>query len=241
VAIGQMASGIAHEIGTPLASLSSLVQYIARKVNEPEQLGQLDLMKKQIDRISLILRRMLSLARPATSEYKWVDINSIIDSTLALVRFDKRAKSVEFENVVNTDLPMVWINPLNYEQVMLNIVINALDAMCARDGDDVKRLRVTRSFVDEMIVVRVSDTGVGMEQAVCRRAFESFFTTKELGKGTGLGLYISYNLISEVDGTIELESEPGVGTTAIISVPMRAKKDLISDGGVAGDVAVEES
>lgn len=236
VAVGQMASGIAHEIGNPLASLSSLVQYIARKVEDTVQLGQLDLMKNQIDRISLILRRMLSLARPATSEYKWVDVNSIIDGTLALVRFDKRATGVDFENICNTELPMVWINPLHYEQVMLNIVINALDAMVAVGDDGDKRLKVTRSFVDDMIEVRVSDTGIGMEQEVCQRAFESFFTTKEIGKGTGLGLYISYNLISEVDGTIELESEPGNGTTVIIQVPVRAKKVLISDLGDADNI-----
>ncbi|MBW8036182.1 MAG: hypothetical protein FVQ79_11265 [Planctomycetes bacterium] len=237
VAIGQMATGIAHEIGNPLASLSSIVQYIARKIKVPAQPEQLDLMQEQIERISLILRRMLSLSRPATSEYKWVDVNTIIESTLALVRFDKRATSVEFDNVVNFDLPMVWLNPLHYEQVMLNIIINALDAMVAKEADSYKQLKVTRSFVDDMIEVRISDTGIGMEQEVCRRAFESFFTTKEIGKGTGLGLYISYNLIAEVDGLIELESEPGKGTTVIIRVPVRPKKDLISDTGAVEDAA----
>jgi signal transduction histidine kinase len=237
VAIGQMATGIAHEIGNPLASLSSIVQYIARKIKVPAQLEQLDLMQKQIERISLILRRMLSLSRPATSEYKWVDVNSLIENTLALVRFDKRATSVEIDNVVNSELPMVWLNPLHYEQVMLNIVINALDAMAAKETDSLKQLKVTRSFVDDMIEVRISDTGIGMDQGICQRAFESFFTTKEIGKGTGLGLYISYNLIAEVDGTIELESEPGKGTTVIIKVPVRPKKDLISDAGAVEDAA----
>ncbi|MCF7955795.1 MAG: hypothetical protein K9M75_08345 [Phycisphaerae bacterium] len=231
VAIGQMATGIAHEIGNPLASLSSIIQYLARKIKAPEQSSQLDLMGKQIERISLILRRMQNLSRPATSEYKWVDVNSIIDSTLALVRFDKRATSVKFDNVVNSELPMVWLNPLNYEQVMLNIVINALDAMAAKDDDSDKILRVTRSFVDDMIEVRVSDTGIGMEQEICKRAFESFFTTKEIGKGTGLGLYISYNLMAEVNGTIKLESELGKGTTVVIRVPAKPQKNMLADTG----------
>lgn len=229
VAIGQMATGIAHEIGNPLASLSSIVQYIARSAKESAQTEQLDLMKHQIERISKIIRRMLSLSRPATSEYKWVDVNSVIDSTLALVKFDKRAKFVEFVNEPNSQLPMVWLNPLHYEQVLLNIVINALDAMAAKNDDRSSRLQITRRFVDDTVEVRVIDTGIGMEQDVCRKAFESFFTTKELGKGTGLGLYISYNLITEVDGTIELDSEPGKGTTVIIRVPVRPKKDLIGD------------
>jgi signal transduction histidine kinase len=81
-----------------------------------------------------------------------------------------------------------------------------------------------------MIEIRISDTGVGMSQEVCRRAFESFFTTKEIGKGTGLGLFISYNLVTELDGTITMESESGVGTTVIIRIPRRPKKHLIGGG-----------
>jgi signal transduction histidine kinase len=86
---------------------------------------------------------------------------------------------------------------------------------------------MTRELKDGMIEIRTSDTGVGMSPEVCRRAFESFFTTKEIGKGTGLGLFISYNLVTEVDGTIALESEPGKGTTVIIRIPPRPKKDLM--------------
>jgi signal transduction histidine kinase len=229
VAIGQMATGIAHEIGNPLASLSSIVQYITRKIKVSEQSEQLELMQKQIERISVILRKMLSLSRPATSEYKWVDINTLIESTLSLVRFDKRATAVQFDDVVNTELPMVWLNPLHFEQVLLNIVINALDAMAAKSDQGRNKLKITREFINDMVEVRLSDTGVGMKQDVCRRAFESFFTTKEIGKGTGLGLFISYNIITEVDGSIELESELGKGTTVIIRVPVRPKRNLISD------------
>ncbi len=86
-----------------------------------------------------------------------------------------------------------------------------------------------------MIETRISDTGIGMSPEVCRRAFESFFTTKEIGKGTGLGLFISYNLITEIDGTIELQSQPGKGTTVLIRIPIRPKTDLIGgDGGGKG-------
>jgi len=79
-----------------------------------------------------------------------------------------------------------------------------------------------------MVEIRVADTGIGMSPDVCRRAFESFFTTKEISKGTGLGLFVSYNLVAELDGTIELESEPGRGTTVIVRIPVRPKKHLIS-------------
>ncbi|MHC4906934.1 MAG: histidine kinase dimerization/phospho-acceptor domain-containing protein [Planctomycetota bacterium] len=128
VAIGQMATGIAHEIGNPLASLSSVIQYLQRKAVDSEQNEMLRTMKQQIERISIILKRMLSLSRPATSEYRWADVNTLIENTVSLVQFDRRAKSVEIKNEVNNDLPMVWLNPLHFEQVLLNIFLNGLDA-----------------------------------------------------------------------------------------------------------------
>jgi signal transduction histidine kinase len=227
VAIGQMATGIAHEIGNPLASLSSVAQYLQRKADDPDQIEMLKTMSQQIERISMILKRMLSLSRPATSEYRWADVNTLIENTVSLVQFDRRAKSVEIKNEVNHDLPMVWLNPLHFEQVLLNIFLNGLDAMAAQK-DQSHQLEITRNHEDRFIVIRVRDDGIGMEPEICRRAFESFFTTKELGKGTGLGLFISYNLVSELDGTIELDSEPGKGTTVTIKIPIRPKNDLIS-------------
>lgn len=231
VAIGQMATGIAHEIGNPLASISSVAQYLGRKLSTHEQKEHLLVIQYHINRISNILRRMLSLSRPATSEYKWTDINSLIDNTLSLINFDKRAQSVAIQNIDNPDLPNVWLNPQQFEQVFLNIFINALDAMNAKQGEREHVLKITREFKDDMIEIRVDDTGIGMEPEVCKHAFESFFTTKEIGKGTGLGLFISYNLVSEVDGTIELESKPGKGTTVIIRLPLRPRKNLISGNG----------
>lgn len=230
VAIGQMASGIAHEIGNPLASLSSVVQYLQRKITSEDQIEQLKLISTQVHRISMILKKMLSLSRPATSEYKWAEVNSIIENTISLVKFDKRARIVKINSVQNPQLPMVWLNPLHMEQVLLNIILNALDAMSARDTDQQHSLTITREFKDEMIEIQIADTGIGMGPDVCKRAFESFFTTKEIGKGTGLGLYISYNLITEIDGTISLDSEPNKGTTVTIRLPIKPKNHLIGSG-----------
>jgi signal transduction histidine kinase len=227
VAIGQMASGIAHEIGNPLASLSSVAQYLSRKLRTHEEKENLLVIQYQVNRISNILKRMLSLSRPATGDYKWTDINQLVDNTLSLVGFDRRAKSINIKNITSPDLPMVWLNPQHFEQVLLNIFLNALDAMNAKGGEQEHVLLITRGLKDGMIEVRVRDTGIGMSPEVCKRAFESFFTTKEIGKGTGLGLFISYNLIAEIDGTIEMNSEPGKGTTVIVRIPIRPKKQLI--------------
>jgi len=219
--------------------LSSVIQYLQRKAVDSEQNEMLTTMKQQIERISIILKRMLSLSRPATSEYRWADVNTLIENTVSLVQFDRRAKSVEIKNEVNNDLPMVWLNPLHFEQVLLNIFLNGLDAMAAQE-DQSHQLQITRNLEDRFIVICVHDDGIGMEPEICRRAFESFFTTKELGKGTGLGLFISYNLVSELDGSIELDSEPGKGTTVTIKIPVRPKNDLIS-GDPIGEELTQES
>ncbi|MHC4423477.1 MAG: two-component system sensor histidine kinase NtrB, partial [Planctomycetota bacterium] len=223
----------AHEIGNPLASLSSVAQYLGRKLKTHEEKEHILVIEYHVDRISNILRRMLSLARPTREEYKWTDINELIDNTLSLVNFDKRARSITIKNMSNPDLSTVWLNPQHFEQVLLNILINALDAMNAKQGEQEHVLEITREFKSGMIEIRISDTGVGMSPEVCRRAFESFFTTKEIGRGTGLGLFISYNLVAEIDGTIVMESEPDKGTTVIIRVPRRPKKHLI--GGDEGE------
>ncbi len=230
VAVGQMAAGIAHEIGNPLASLSSVVQYLCRKLSTHEEKEQLLLIEYQVDRISGILKNMLSLSRPAAGEYKWTDINELIDNTLSLVKFDKRMQTITINNDVVSDLPTVWLNPQLFEQVLLNIFINAMDAMEARQGQREHILDITRESNDSIVEIRISDTGIGMSSQVAKRAFESFFTTKEIGKGTGLGLFISSNLVSEINGTIKLESEPDKGTTVIIRIPVRPQKNLITTG-----------
>jgi len=227
VAIGQMATGIAHEIGNPLASISSVAQYLVRRLTNQEQKEQFLVIQYHVSRISNILRRMLSLSRPATGEYKWTDINSLIENTISLINFDKRASSVTIDNNAAIDLPRLWLNPQHFEQVFLNIFINALDAMNAKPYDEKHLLSITRALKDDVIEIRISDTGIGMSPEDCKRAFDSFFTTKEIGKGTGLGLFISRNLVREVDGTVELESEQGKGTTVIIRIPLRSRKELI--------------
>ena len=227
VAIGQMAAGIAHEIGNPLASLSSVAQYLCRKLTVQEQKEHLLVIQYHVSRISNILKRMLSLSRPAASEYRWTDINELIDNTLSLINFDKRARAIVIKSMANPDLPALWLNPQHFEQVFLNIFINALDAMDAKQSEQEHVLEITTELKDGMVEIRTSDTGIGMSPEVCRRAFESFFTTKEVGKGTGLGLFISYNLVTEAEGTIVLESEPGKGTTVIIRIPPRTERDFM--------------
>ena len=229
VAIGQMAAGIAHEIGNPLASLSSVVQYLTRKTPSEEAKGQLSVMLKHINRISDILKRMLTFSRPSSSEYRWSDIDELIENTLTLIQYDKRMRTVTVNNVRNNQLPTVWLNPHSLEQILLNVIINALDAMTAKPDDAEKILEITRACEQDTVKIQIRDTGIGMSPDVAERAFESFFTTKEIGKGTGLGLFITQNLVTELDGSIRLESEPDKGTSVIIWLPTRPKADMFAD------------
>lgn len=228
VAIGQMASGIAHEIGNPLNSLSSAVQYLGRKFTNSKSKEQFGIIDKQVRRISDILKHMLGLVRPASNEYTWLDVNKVIDDTLALVRYDKRARAVDINSIPDNNLPTIWLKRQNLEQVLLNVFLNALDAMTSRTDEQRHILRVTREIEDGMIEIRVTDSGGGMSDEVCRRAFEPFFTTKESSRGTGLGLYISRNLIEEIGGTIVLENNADHGATVIIRLPVSPAKELVA-------------
>jgi signal transduction histidine kinase len=231
VAIGQMAAGIAHEIGNPLASLSSVVQYLARTPRPDEEKHQLSVVLGHVNRISEILKRMLTFARPATSEYRWSDIDALIENTLLLIKYDKRMQSVVIKNVREGELPTLWMNPQSFEQILLNVFINALDAMSARQDTQDHVLEIVRSCENETVRIRIRDTGIGMSQEVADRAFDSFFTTKDIGKGTGLGLFITRNLITELDGSIRLESELGRGTSVIIQLPVRPRAALLVGRG----------
>ena len=237
VAIGQMASGIAHEIGNPLNSLSSVVQYLGRKITNPEVKEQFGIIDNQVRRISDILMHLLGLARPAGNECTWLDVNKIIDDTLSLVRYDKRARLVRIESISENDLPTVWLKRQNLEQVLLNVFLNALDAMASRTDKKERILRVTREIEDGMIEIQVIDNGIGMNEQIRQRSFEPFFSTKETGRGTGLGLYISRILVEEISGTIVLKDNMNNGTTVIIRLPVSHARELVATQSKSVEIA----
>lgn len=237
VAIGQMASGVAHEIGNPLNSLSSVVQYLGRKLTAPEVKEQFKVIDQQINRISVILKRLLGLARPAEREYTWLDIDATIEDTLALIKYDERAREVEIRSVANDNLPTVWQKRHNLEQVFLNVFLNSLDAMRTEAPAGGHCLSVTRSLVNGMIRISIVDTGSGVDDEVLKQVFKPFFSTKEMGKGTGLGLYISRNLIEEIGGTMEMKANSGPGVTVNVNIPMGRAAEV---GGIGGGAVSEE-
>ncbi len=212
--LGQLAAGVAHEIGNPLTSISSIVQILARKLKDENTLKYLSNIKENIDRISKIVRQLVDFARTPNYETEPVQLNSVIEKALEIVKYDKRVKKVEFKTKLSSALPLIKIVPDQIIQVFVNILINALDAM---DGKGT--ITVTSSYNGNFIFVEISDTGCGISEEILPQIFDPFFTTKEVGKGTGLGLSVSYGIVSKFGGDIEVSSKLNEGSTFKIKLP----------------------
>jgi signal transduction histidine kinase len=213
-ALGVLSAGVAHEIGNPLAAISAVTEMLHRLDTDPEHRRHLDLILTHISRISSILRRLGELARTPPDQQQAVDVNEILDTTLALVRFDPRAKTVAVECDLAPALPRVLGTGPRLLEVFLNICLNALDAM--PEGG---RLQVRSRSVPGAVAIEFADTGTGMSEEVRLRIFETFFTTKPVGAGTGLGLAVSHRVIEDHGGAIAVESTPGHGTVFTVRLP----------------------
>ncbi len=215
VAVGQMASGIAHEIGNPLSSISSVVQMLQRRKSRQPSAEQLDLIQAHIRRISGTVRQLGSLARPTPEHWEQTSIAGIIDDAVRLVAFDRRANGVKIEVTIAKRIPKTFAIRGRLHQVLINLLLNALDAM--PNGGT---LRVSAEQAGSIIRINVRDTGVGIPEDAGRRIFEPFFTTKGPGEGTGLGLSVSYTIVREHGGRIDFVSTAPEGTTFTVELPV---------------------
>ncbi|UCG32013.1 MAG: hypothetical protein JSU68_10150 [Phycisphaerales bacterium] len=216
VAIGQIAAGIAHEVGNPLSSISSIVQMLKRKGSNGPMREQLNLIETHIQRISGTVRQLVHLARPRPARWERLDVGKTLEEAIDLISFDRRAKNVDIDVQLPKSLPPTYGLHSELQQVFINLALNALDAM--PEGG---KLAVRAKRREANILVSFRDTGCGISEEVGRRMFEPFFTTKEPGQGTGLGLAVSYGIIQKHGGTIDYNSAPEAGTTFTIRLPVR--------------------
>lgn len=235
IAMGQMAAGVAHEVANPLASMDGLLQLLERRPEKvtTENIGRL---REQIARITGIVRQLTDFSHPGGD---WVvgNLNDIITKALNVLQFDRRLKRVKLEKDLDGSIPPMRLQPAALEQVVINMTINAADAM---DGVEAPVLKVRTVRVGEEAVLTISDNGLGMPKEVQDHIFEPFFTTKPVGKGTGLGLSISYSLIRKHAGRIEVKSVLQQGTTFEIHLPLGVagagvssqEKEGVGSGGV---------
>jgi signal transduction histidine kinase len=216
--IGQLAAGIAHEIGNPLTAISSVVQLMQRKSDDEFINEQLAQVKENIDRITKIVRELVDFSRPPGYEKMIIQITDVIKTALGIVKYDKRVKKVEFKTSFDPDLPLVNIVSDQLLQVFVNILFNALDAT---GGNGI--ISVTTSHNDDYAMIEIRDDGHGMDEDTIEKIFDPFFTTKEVGRGTGLGLSVSYGIIKKFRGDISVKSKPDKGSSFVVKIPLNEK------------------
>ncbi|MDE3059003.1 MAG: PAS domain S-box protein [Bacteroidota bacterium] len=224
---GTLAAGIAHEVGNPLTSISSLVQVIQRTTKDKFAQDKLELVKNQVNRIAKIIRELVDFSRPSAYEIKHADANAILRDALNIVQYGKKVHDITFATHFDDDLPLAYVVPDQLVQVYLNILMNAVDACEGRAGT----ISVFSQARKNMIEVRITDTGKGIAEHNMDKIFDPFFTTKEVGKGTGLGLWVSYGIMKNFGGDIVVESKEGEGSTFTVVLPLSRSKGIPSGTG----------
>jgi signal transduction histidine kinase len=231
--VGTMATSIAHEVNNPLASISSLVQSLMREEGEGAKLEKLRLMLGQVNRISRVSRDLMELARPKRPQWRATDLNQLIRKSLELAGYDKRFRRLTITTELEPVLPLLMLDPDRVQQVLLNLLLNARDAIAEEREDG--QLLVRSRFDGEGVAIRIDDNGSGIPPEILPVIFDPFFTTKGRGQGTGLGLAVCLNLVTAMGGTITASNrEPGssflirfpgtVGTPSDLPTTIRRKE-----------------
>ena len=210
-ALGVLATGIAHDIANPLASMSSELEMIEGESDLARVRASIGVVKEQVTRMGRTLREMTDFARRRGDETAAVPIDIAVDDALRMVRHDPRARRVRFSVEVGRDFPPLRMVEDHLVMVLVNLIINAFDAM--PEGGS---LTIRSSRDAGGVSLSISDTGLGMGDDVLSRAMEPLFTTKGRGRGTGLGLSVSADIVRNAGGTLRLTSKPGCGTTATL-------------------------
>jgi two-component system, NtrC family, sensor kinase len=226
-ALGKMAAGIAHEINNPLAVIGEkagwmkdllALEDMAKSENFQELLDAVNKIEFHVVRAKTVTHRLLGFARRMEPMEERVNINEILDESIDFLENDARYRNIDIQTNYAPDLPLTTTDQAQLQQVFLNIINNAIDAI-GKDGEITINTRPIKQT--NRISVEISDTGPGIPKEVLQKIFDPFFTTKEVGKGTGLGLSISYSIIEKLGGRIMVASEEGKGTTFTIYLPVR--------------------
>lgn len=217
-AVGMLAAGIAHDIGNPLASISSELELLEGEDDLEQVRRSTQVVRRHIDRISRTLREMTDFARRRGEQRTLVPLATAVDDALRMVRHDPRARRVSFEAEVPRDLPEIHAAEDQVVMMLVNLLLNAFDAMPGGG-----RVEIRAAVEEGAIRLSVRDTGVGMSEDVRRRAVEPLFSTKA-GRGTGLGLTVTNSVMRALGGSLELASREGEGTTVTLHFPLRPRQ-----------------
>jgi PAS domain S-box-containing protein len=218
--IGTLAAGIAHEVGNPLASISALVQVARRSTEDTFIREKLDLVKSQVTRISKIIRDLVDFSRPSDFELQRVNINECLKEAIEITKVGTKSKDIEYNIKLSDEIPNLPLVADQLEQVFVNILLNAVDAINEVKDNREKSIIIESALSEDDAIITFNDSGSGITEENLNKIFEPFFTTKSQGRGTGLGLWVSYGIIKSFQGNIEVKSKIGQGTTFTIKLPI---------------------
>ena len=224
-ALGELVAGVAHEVNNPLSSISAYSQLLLRDdALAGPQRESVEVIRSETLRASQVVKDLLSFSRRSTPESRPVFLNQVVERTLRLRNYQLSASGISVKLALAADLPPVLGDGRQLQQVVLNLVTNAIQAMAPEPGGPVRggTLRLTTYGRDGSVVLEVADTGRGIPPGVRQRVFEPFFTTKPEGEGTGLGLSVSYGIVATHGGSISIAHTAPTGTTFVVTLPASA-------------------
>lgn len=225
-ALGQVASNFAHEVNNPLATIEAYLEDLEDRLQAEGEdffrsgylMQYLEVIKGNLERCKKITSNLLHFSRPSKSQSEWFSVNEVVENSLSMIAPRARKMGITIKRELSSSgLPLINGDAVQLVQVLLNVFNNALDAMRPKEEGV---LSVKTEAANNLIVIKVVDTGIGMSEEQLKQAFDPFYTTKAPGQGTGLGLSICYEIIKQFRGTIQLKSEQGVGTEVIIGIPV---------------------
>jgi len=219
-ALGELAAGIAHELNQPLQGIRGYAQELQSLTTDhrPEVQSGFKEIISNVDKMASIIDYLRTFTRKSVEKHELTDIHQVIEEALKMLSRQFAARGIQVERRFNADLPKIYANPLQLEQVFINLATNARDAIEAT-GRGSGKVSITTRSAGDLVEVEFRDDGVGMNDRTKAKAFNPFFTTKEVGKGMGLGLSLSYGMVSKLHGSIVVESELGKGAAFLIRLP----------------------
>jgi two-component system NtrC family sensor kinase len=229
--IGKLAADVAHEINNPLQGIVTYSNLMLEKLHpEDPSIGSIDKIIKQATRCTTIVRGLLDFARPRKPNKRPTDINAVVSDCLSLVEHRAVFHNIQTVKNLGSGLPQVVIDRSQIEQVFMNLIMNAAEAM---DGNGRLTVSTRLNPSGRFVEVQFTDTGHGITEENLERIFDPFFTTKEAGHGTGLGLAICYGIVKEHDGSISVSSEVAKGATFVVRLPVATERDETHSGNEA--------
>ena len=237
-ALGQLVSGIAHELNNPLTSIQGSAQLLLSRRSAAERSGDASRISQEAERAARIVKNLLLFSRETKFERRAVHLNEVIERTFSLRSYELKLEKIDVELVLDPGLPQTLADAAQLQQVVLNLIVNSEQAIVMAREEEQRSGRIlirTRRLPGDRIAMEVSDDGPGIAPENAARIFDPFFTTKPPGIGTGLGLSIVYGIVQEHGGEISLDSLPGRGTTMTVELPALTVSDFDLEGREPAD------